>query len=77
MKKFYRTNRFWNSARDEIARQACLWSCGSEGRMLFENLCEHPEWRERCEELAPKSRTFGPRDTAHVIVHNYFIGAVS
>jgi hypothetical protein len=72
MKRYYRTYSFWEATRQEIARQAQQWSCGTEGRLLFENLCEHPEWRLRCQKLAPAERTFGPRDTAHHIVHNYF-----
>jgi hypothetical protein len=40
--------------------------------MLFENLCNSDEWRERCEALAPESGLLNASETADAILTNYF-----
>lgn len=72
LKRWNRTAKYWEGVQYEIAGQAYRWSCGTEGRLLLENLVLHEEARERCEKLAPKSRTFGPKDLAAAIVIRYF-----
>ena len=54
-----------------------MWSCGTEGRLLFENLCQHPSGASTARNSAPREHArIGPRDTAHVIVYNYFLSRV-
>jgi hypothetical protein len=68
------STQFWNEVRVQVARQATRWSCGTEGRLLYENLVEDDDWQFRLIELAPEnSEKFqSPASTAAAIVTNYF-----
>ena len=63
---------FWTSVRNQIARRAREWSCGSEGRMIFENLVEHPDWLSRLQDLCPDNPKLTPYDASFEILTNYF-----
>jgi len=62
--------------RNAVEIKARVWSCGTEGRLLFENLCEHEDWQERLMDLAPNLEIEHPSDMAAVIVNNYFGRAI-
>jgi hypothetical protein len=68
------TQSYWDRVRIQVAREAGQWSCGSEGRLLFENLVAHEDWEYRLRELAPENAEalFGVTDCAVAIVTNYF-----
>jgi len=63
---------FWEHVRAHVAREAAHWSCGTEGRLLFENLVAHEDWQDRLQELAPELSGLSSSDTAIAIVTNYF-----
>jgi hypothetical protein len=63
---------YWVKVRNAVENSARRWSCGTEGRLLFENLCEHQDWQERLMDLAPDLEIEHPSDMAAVIVSRYF-----
>lgn len=63
---------FWEHVRAHVAREAAHWNCGTEGRLLFENLVAHEDWQDRLQELAPELSGLSAGDTAIAIVTNYF-----
>lgn len=63
---------FWQHVRAHVAREAAHWSCGTEGRLLFENLVAHEDWQDRLQSLAPELSGLSAGDTATAIVTNYF-----
>jgi hypothetical protein len=67
-------NEYWNQVRIYVARQAARWNCGSEGRLLFENLVGSDEWLQRLLDLAPEGceLSMPPASAAAAVVTNYF-----
>ncbi len=67
---------YWFKVRAAVETRARTWSCGTEGRLMFENLCEHEDWQERLIDLAPNLEIEHPSDMAAAIVTNYFTRAM-
>jgi hypothetical protein len=63
---------YWLKVRSAVEMQARMWSCGTEGRLVYENLREHEDWQERLMDLAPDLEIEHPSDMAAVIVSRYF-----
>jgi hypothetical protein len=63
---------YWVKVRNAVEISARTWSCGTEGRLMYENLCEHEDWQERLMDLAPNLEIEHPSDMAAVIVTRYF-----
>jgi hypothetical protein len=63
---------YWVKVRNAVENRARAWSCGTEGRLMFENLCQHEDWRERLMELTPNLEIEHPSDMAAAIAINYF-----
>jgi hypothetical protein len=59
-----------------VETSARAWSCGTEGRLMYENLCEHEDWQERLMDLAPNLEIDHPADMAAAILTNYFDRAI-
>jgi hypothetical protein len=71
-------SEFWNEVRAYVARHAARWSCGTEGRLMYENLVEDDDWQFRLVELAPDGaeKSLDPAATAAAIVTNYFARSI-
>jgi len=68
---------YWVKVRNAVENSARRWSCGTEGRLMYENLCEHEDWQERLMELAPNLEIEQAADMAAAIVTNYFGRAIA
>jgi hypothetical protein len=63
---------YWLKVRNAVENRARMRSCGTEGRLMYENLCEHEDWQERLMELAPNLEIEHSADMAAAIVTNCF-----
>jgi len=52
---------YWFKVQAAVEMRARMWSCGTEGRLMYENLCEHAGWQQRLMDLAPYEPIKAPR----------------
>ena len=74
---YRRTISFWLAVRAQLAIHTRHWNNGTQGRLLFENLCQHEDRLQRLRELAPKSRKLSPASVAAAVLTKYFSQALT